>query len=92
MSSPGTEALNVRVVEVFVAMLIEYHVDVDPVFFTTKLPEPSKSPPLTSAISVGVVPAIAPRSVATPELSIFTKLPAVRPLDDDVAMPYMKPS
>ena len=39
-----------------------------------------------------VTPLIAPISVTTPELSIFTKLPAVRPLDDDVAMPYMKPS
>ena len=39
-----------------------------------------------------VTPLITPISVTTPELSIRTKLPAVRPLDDDVAIPYMNPS
>ena len=92
MSSPVTAALNVRVVDVLVETLMEYHVVVDPDFFTTKLPESSKSPPLMAAMSVGVVPAIAPRSVATPELSIRMRFPAVRPLVAVVAIPYMKPS
>ena len=60
--------------------------------WTTRFPESSKSPPLIPVIFAVVTPLITPMSVTTPELSIFTKLPAVRPLDDDVAIPYMKPS
>ena len=43
-------------------------------------------------MSAAVTPDIAPISVAIPALSIFTKFPAVRPLTDVFAMPYMYPS
>ena len=38
------------------------------------------------------VPLMGPKSVATPELSIFIRFPAVRPEVVVLAMPYMNPS